>query len=132
MLMAGIKILLDTNIISSLMASDAGLAAKIDAVNAVYLPVISLGELYFGAFNSSRIEQYLSAIGTVASFYPIINTNDETGKFYGKIKAELKKKGKPIPENDIWIAAIAIQHKFMLISRDQHFSEIAELLWEIW
>ena len=130
--MAGIKILLDTNIISSLMASDAALVAKIDAVNEVYLSVISLGELYFGAFNSSKVEQYLSAIGTVARFYPSINADEETGKIYGRLKAELKKRGRPLPENDIWIASIAIQHKCMLISRDQHFAEIGELTWEIW
>jgi tRNA(fMet)-specific endonuclease VapC len=132
MKMGGIKILLDTNIISSLMASDDFLAQKVDSVDSVYISSVSLGELYFGAHNSSKVDQYLSAISSVKDTYQALSMDEQTAFIYGRIKSDLKKKGRPIPENDIWIAAIAVQHNLVLISRDQHFSEIATLSWEIW
>lgn len=130
--MSGINILIDTNIISALMASDADLAAKIDSVETVYLSSISLGELYFGAFNSSKTDQYLNAITALENVYPTLKIDETTGRFYGMIKSSLKQKGRPIPENDIWISAIALQHNLLLISRDQHFAEIEGLSWKIW
>jgi tRNA(fMet)-specific endonuclease VapC len=50
-----------------------------------------------------------------------------TANYYGQIKKELKEKGNPIPENDIWIAAIAKQHELELVSRDKHFEKIDNL-----
>ncbi len=52
--------------------------------------------------------------------------------WYGEIKDRLRKKGRPIPENDIWIAAIAFQHDLILISRDEHFREVEDLKLEEW
>ena len=51
---------------------------------------------------------------------------------YGKVKNGLRKKGRPIPENDIWIAAIAFQHDLTLVSRDEHFKEVENLKLEKW
>jgi len=56
----------------------------------------------------------------------------ETAEHYGQIKNELKTKGHPLPENDIWIAAIARQHALTVVTRDQHFKEIDALLLEEW
>jgi tRNA(fMet)-specific endonuclease VapC len=61
-----------------------------------------------------------------------LHIDENTAKFYGSIKAALRKKGKPIPENDIWIAAIAQQYDLILITRDNHFSEIDNLNTELW
>ncbi len=55
-----------------------------------------------------------------------------TAKHYGQIKSELKTKGHPLPENDVWIAAIAKQHSLTVVTRDQHFKEIDALLLEEW
>ncbi len=62
----------------------------------------------------------------------ILVCDTETAQFYGQIKNALKIKGRPIPENDMWIAAVAIQHDLILASRDAHFSEIHGLRLEAW
>ena len=54
----------------------------------------------------------------------VITIDQDTAKHYGEIIASLYKKGKPIPTNDVWIAAIARQYEFTLITRDKHFNEI--------
>jgi len=55
-----------------------------------------------------------------------------TAAYYGKIKNNLRLKGKPIPENDIWIAAAALQNNLTVITRDKHFLEIDLIKSEIW
>jgi tRNA(fMet)-specific endonuclease VapC len=62
----------------------------------------------------------------------IINCDATTGKFYGMVRKQLKDKGRPIPENDIWIAAIALQHNLTLLTDDQHFHEVDRLKIEGW
>jgi tRNA(fMet)-specific endonuclease VapC len=61
-----------------------------------------------------------------------LHIDENTATLYGSIKAALRKKGKPIPENDIWIAAIVQQHDLILITRDKHFSEIDNLNTGLW
>ena len=56
----------------------------------------------------------------------------EAARFYGAVKQELKKKGKPIPENDIWIAALAKEHQMILVTQDQDFNFIENLARENW
>ena len=54
----------------------------------------------------------------------MLDVTFDTASLYGTIKANLRKKGKPIPENDIWIAAIAMQHDLTLLTRDRHFEAV--------
>lgn len=130
--MTGNKILLDTNIISAWLKGEKSIADKINQVSEVYIPIQVLGELYFGAQYSTQIESNLKNIQKLTNSYSILNTNQQTAIIYGTIKAKLKKKGKPIPENDIWIATIAQQHQLTLITRDKHFDEIDDLEIENW
>lgn len=57
----------------------------------------------------------------------VLKSDADTGKYYGSIKKELKEKGKPIPENDIWIIALAIQYNMKVVSRDNHFENVKNL-----
>jgi tRNA(fMet)-specific endonuclease VapC len=125
--MIGNSILLDTNIISALLKGDTAIADGIDNALQVFIPVIVIGELYYGAQYSTQIEQNLSNIHRLIEAYEILKVDEDTAEIYGTIKSLLRKKGKPIPENDIWIAAIAHQHNLTLITRDKHFSEIENL-----
>jgi tRNA(fMet)-specific endonuclease VapC len=130
--MTGNKILLDTNIVSALLEGDTALADKIDAADDVFISLIVIGEMYFGAYNSTRITKNIAGIVAIKAQYSILMSDAETAEIYGEIKTGLRKKGKPIPENDIWIATIAIQHQLKLISRDGHFNEVDRLDWEVW
>jgi tRNA(fMet)-specific endonuclease VapC len=62
----------------------------------------------------------------------ILNCDKDTAQQYGIVKNKLLDKGKPIPENDIWIAAVAMQNDLILVTRDGHFNEIEELKFEKW
>jgi tRNA(fMet)-specific endonuclease VapC len=128
----GGKYLLDTNIVIALFAEDAIVINYLSQATQVFIPSIVIGELYYGAYNSRRTEHNLSQFRSFARENTIIPCNELTGQYYGQIKYELKKKGRPIPENDLWIAALGKQYGITLVSRDAHFSNIDELMLETW
>jgi len=61
-----------------------------------------------------------------------LDSDVETTRNYGRIKAQLRKKGKPIPNNDVWIAAIALQYDLTVVTRDKHFDQVDGLKIEKW
>ena len=126
------KLLLDTNIIIPLFAQDPTVLKHLQEAEEVFIPSIVLGELYFGASKSKRAKQNIARIDEFAINNTILGCDIETARHYGEIKTALGKKGRPIPENDIWIAAIALQHKLILITRDAHFEEVDNLRTESW
>jgi tRNA(fMet)-specific endonuclease VapC len=124
--------LLDTNIVIALFAQEADLLARLNSVAGFAVPVFVLGELYYGARKSNRVAINLARVDTFASGNVILDCDHITAQYYGSIRNELLSKGRPIPENDIWIAAVAVQHGLILVSRDHHFQEIAALQLERW
>ena len=130
--MTGNKFLLDTNIIVAWLNGDKSIADKIDKADLVFIPVIVSGELFYGAMHSSHVQKNFLKITTLIRSYPTLPIDEGTSIEYAKIKAELRIKGKPIPENDIWIAALANQHNLVLITRDKHFKEISDISLKKW
>lgn len=130
--MTGNKYLLDTNIISAWLEKDTTIAQKIEEAAQVFIPVIVLGELHYGARFSTKIDYNLYNISRVISNYVVLLIDEASCNHYGIIKATLRRKGKPIPENDIWIAAIAVQHDLIVATRDAHFNEVDDLTTELW
>lgn len=124
--------LLDTNAAIALIAKDAILRAKFSHPDDTYISVVSLGELYFGAEKSARVERNREQVNLIASKMPVLWCDIETAQFYGKIRQQLRLKGRPIPANDIWIAALAIQHNLTLLTRDAHFAEVDGLTVQGW
>ena len=124
--------LLDTNIVIALFAQDQSVIMRITHAESVLIPVIVLGELYFGACQSARSQENMNRIQTLQSRVPTLNVNQQTTLEYGQIKANLKKKGRPVPENDLWIAALAKQHGYIVASRDKHLLSIEEIQTEVW
>jgi tRNA(fMet)-specific endonuclease VapC len=124
--------LLDTNIIVALLGGDALVRARLESAEEVFLPVVALGELYYGARKSSRVAENLARIDELAKQTGPLGCDRATAGAYGAIKSRLKEIGRPIPENDIWIAAIARQFDLILVSRDEHFAEVEGLIWEKW
>ena len=126
------RVLLDTNIIIALFAKDAAVTKKLAETEEVFTPSIALGELYFGARNSSREEENISRIAAFARSSAVLRCDGFTAEHYGRIKHQLKVSGTPVPENDIWISAIATQFGLVLISRDKHFGAVEGLKLEQW
>ncbi|MFN0289866.1 type II toxin-antitoxin system VapC family toxin [Pedobacter helvus] len=125
--MSGNKVLLDINIISALLKGETSIADEIDKASQIFLSATVIGELFYGAQYSIQIESNIRNIKKLVLRYEVLNIDAETSAIYGIIKATLRRNGTPIPENDIWIAATAIQHKLALSTRDKHFNQIKDL-----
>jgi len=96
------------------------------------IPSTVIGELFFGAFKSSRPNENSTRIENFAAVNAVLVCGIDTSREYGRIKNLLLKKGLPIPENDIWIAALAVEHDLTLVTRDEHFKNIDELKRSVW
>lgn len=119
--------ILDTNAISALVARDADLIRLLDAAPRIAVTLISLGEFEFGILGSKKkkeLERWLEAFLERAD---VLAADRKTLPHYAGIRAELKKAGTPIPANDVWIAALARQHKLTIVSRDAHFDKVKGL-----
>jgi tRNA(fMet)-specific endonuclease VapC len=86
-----------------------------------------LGELYCGAYLSGNPTRTLFEIRNFLSAVNLLSPEEATAEHYGRIRAQLAKGGTPIPENDIWIAALAMEHQLPLAARDVHFDRIIGL-----
>lgn len=128
--MAG-KLLLDTNAIIALFSGDKQVSARLAEAEA-FVPSTALGELYYGARKSSRSLQNVAKIEEFAAASQVIACDAVTAWIYGETKNRLHSKGRPIPENDLWIAAVAIQHGLTLVTRDNHFDDVDNLRHENW
>ncbi len=126
------RFLLDTNIIIALFGNDASVKNRLVNADEVFISSTVLGELYFGAQKSKHIKKNLSRIEDFASSNAVLPCDTDTARFYGVIKKRLLEKGQPIPENDIWVAAVACQHGLIVVSRDGHFNEVENLKFETW
>lgn len=126
------RYLLDTNIIIALFASDAAVKTHLAETDEVFISSIAIGELCFGARKSTRIQDNLARIDDFASNNVVLACDTETARRYGEMKERLRARGRPIPENDIWIAAIALQHELTLATRDAHFEAVEGLRLAAW
>ena len=124
--------LLDTNIVIALFANEKLVMDELVKIEEVFIPSIVIGELCYGAYKSTRVEENLERIDDFSANNIVLGCDAETARRYGEVKNALREKGRPVPENDIWIAAIALQHDSTLVSRDAHFSEIEDLKIEVW
>ncbi len=117
---------IDTNIAVEFLRNNKKVLKLILSYETVYLPITVVGELLFGALNFAKSEEMLKKTQEFIQKCKILNINYIVAKQYAKIRKELKLKGKPIPENDIWIAAICSANNISLVTNDKHFKNIDE------
>ena len=126
-------VLLDTNALIGIMAKDAALRRFLRQFSQVLLPSPAVGELYFGAYKSQRQALNLAAIEELLAGGALVCPCDvEVARHYGAIRDELRRVGRPIPVNDLWIAAAARQRGLPLVSRDGHFDLVPGLTRLAW
>ena len=116
----------------ALFAEDPAVKQRVAEAAEVFASTIVLGELYYGARKSTRVESNLQTVDQFALANRVPGCDSITARHYGQIKNLLREKGRPIPENDVWIAATAKQHNLTVASRDNHFASIDELTNERW
>lgn len=121
------KIALDTNIAIEILNKDQATIASVNKFEIFYLPITVCGELLFGAQNSNKNKTNERKFKKFIKSCKILNSSILIAEEYSAIRIELKKKGTPIPENDIWIAAICKVNNLPLATRDKHFSNIEGL-----
>lgn len=124
--------ILDTNAISALADGDEMLDARIANVAIPSVPAIALGEFRFGISSSRRREAYESWLEKNLPDYHILPVDEHTASVYAELRRELKALGRPIPENDLWIAALARQHRLAVVTRDHHFAALPEIEMVTW
>ena len=121
------KVALDTNVVIEIMRGNSKVIQQIEDFQLFCVPVTVCGELLFGVYNSLRSESELQKYHRFMSTAEVLEVNIGVVENYAKIRHKLKQKGRPIPENDIWIAAIAMSNDILLLSNDEHFLEIDDL-----
>ncbi len=125
--MTGNEVVVDSNIIIDIMKGDAHVAARFQAFHIPCITPVILSELYFGAYRSANPSKNIAKIRMATQRCRILVMNESTADSFVAIKLALQAKDKPIPENDIWIAASAIQYQFAVYTNDAHFSNIDDL-----
>jgi len=117
--------ILDTNALSAAADNDPTVIAILARAEQVAIPVIVIGEYRYGIAQSRRRAAYENWLAGLLQDCFVLDINEPTTHHYAEIVLELKRIGRPIPSNDLWIAALCRQHSLPLLSRDRHFDLVA-------
>jgi tRNA(fMet)-specific endonuclease VapC len=117
--------IVDTNALSAAADGDSSVIAILSRADQMVIPVIALGEYRYGIALSRSRASYESWLTGLVQDCLVLDITEPTTQYYAEIVLELKRKGKPIPTNDLWIAALCRQHSLPLLSRDRHFDLVA-------
>lgn len=119
--------ILDTNALSAILEGDRSIEKVISVAHSVCLPVIVIGEYGYSVKRSVYRKFYEDWLDGNLGVFEILDVKMSTAKVYSKLRLDLKKNGTPIPENDVWISALAIERKMPILSRDKHFEKVRGL-----
>jgi predicted nucleic acid-binding protein len=125
-------VILDTNALSAFIDGEPAVGVILAAESQVAIPVIVLGEFRDGILGSRYRDKYEQWLADHLSHFEILSVTESTTLTYARVRASLKKLGRPIPANDTWIAALALQHRLPVMSRDEHFDAVPGLRREAW
>ena len=118
-------LILDTSAVSATADDHPAIRSLLAGAAEIALPVIVLGEYRSGVAQSRYRAEYQRWLEKFMAACTVLDVTEHTTPFYAAIKLELKQAGRPIPINDLWIAALCRQHRLPLLSRDAHFDRIA-------
>ena len=119
--------IVDTNALSAAADDDPAVIAILTRAGQMAIPVIVLGEYRYGIAQSRHCATYENWLTALLRDCAVLDINEPTTQHYAEITLDLRRKGKPIPTNDLWIAALCRQHSLPLLSRDRHFDQVTGL-----
>lgn len=119
--------ILDTNALSAFVDGEPAVGAILSLQQRAAIPVIVLGEFRYGILGSRYRETYEEWLKASLRDFDLLAITPETTLPYAALRATLKRLGRPIPANDAWIAALAMQHRLPILSRDAHFDAVPDL-----
>jgi tRNA(fMet)-specific endonuclease VapC len=117
-------LILDTDALSAFADGKPEIGAILRAQQRAAIPVVVLGEFRYGIVASGHRKTYEEWLSVNLRHFDILSVNVETTIPYATLRTELKRLGRPIPANDAWIAALAIQHRLPILSQDEHFDNL--------
>lgn len=119
--------IVDTNALSAAANDDPAIIVILTRADQMAIPVIVLGEYRYGIAQSRHRATYEGWLAGLLRDCVVLDINEPTAQHYAEITLDLRHKGKPIPTNDLWIAALCRQHSLPLLSRDRHFDQVTGL-----
>ena len=124
--------ILDTNALSAFVDGEAAVGARLSVEARVAIPVIVLGEFRYGISGSRHRNAYERWLEDHLPEFDILAVTEPTTLAYARVRVALKRLGRPIPANDVWIAALALQHRLPVLSRDEDFDAVPGVRRETW
>jgi predicted nucleic acid-binding protein len=125
-------VILDTNALSAFVDGDPGAGDVLRRQPRAAVPVIVLGEFRYGITGSRHRAKYEAWLASHLEQFEVLAVTAETAVTYAGLRVALKQAGRPIPANDAWIAALALQHGLPILSRDEHFDVVPDLERKAW
>jgi len=125
-------VILDTNALSAFADGAAGVGEVLRRQARAAVPVIVLGEFRYGFAQSRHRADYEEWLEAQLSEFDILTVTEQTAVTYAALRVSLKRSGRPIPANDAWIAALALQHRLPILSRAAHFDAVPGLERKSW
>jgi tRNA(fMet)-specific endonuclease VapC len=119
--------ILDTNALSAFVDGDTRVGGMLRTQGRAAIPVIVLGEFRYGIAQSKRRSSYEMWLESYLPHFDVLPVTEETAVAYAALRVALRRSGHPIPANDAWIAALALQHRLPVLSRDEHFDAVPGL-----
>jgi tRNA(fMet)-specific endonuclease VapC len=120
-------LILDTNALSAFIDGEAEIGAILRSQHRAAIPVIVLGEFRYGITGSKHRKTYEEWLEAHLRRFDLLAITAETTVPYAALRAALKRLGRPIPANDVWIAALAVQYRLPILSQDKHFDGLSEV-----
>jgi tRNA(fMet)-specific endonuclease VapC len=120
-------VILDTNALSAFVDGEPDVGEVLRRQPRAALPVIVLGEFRYGIAGSRHRAKYEAWLASHLARFDVLAITAETAVAYAGLRVALKQAGRPIPANDAWIAALALQHRLPVLSRDEHFDAVPDL-----
>ena len=124
------RVAIDTNRLSDLFRGDGALAQWLGGCEEVWIPLPVLAEIKAGLAAGARRHENEAVLGEFLAkpTVQVLLPTRETAEPYARLVVQLKIAGTPVPINDLWIAALVLQHDLVLVTRDQHFRRIPQLM----
>lgn len=121
--------IIDTNVYSGFLGGEPGSVKALRSAHEIHLPLIVLAELLAGFAAGTRVQRNRHQLAQFMASprVHLMKPDEKTAQLYADVFGDLRRRGTPIPTNDLWIAALARQHRLPLLSFDAHFRAVQGL-----